>query len=332
MEGILESQQADEVKYESHRTRAHEPAITLDGHRIEVTANIASFDDTQRIERLGGEGVGLLRTEFLFMDRLTAPSEEEQFQAYKSMAEAVGPDRPLIIRTLDAGGDKPLACLPLPAEENPLLGERGIRIGLDRPEILRAQLRAILRASAFGKIQVIFPMIGTMKELREAKAMLAEEAAALAIPAIPAGIMVEVPNAALMARQFAKEADFFSIGTNDLTQYALAMDRTHPRFAPQLDGLTPGVLRLIEQIVAGAHARERWVGVCGGLGGDAQAVPILVGLGLDSLSVNLPAIPAIKAQIRALRLTDCRELAQRALDCDTAAEVRALVQGWSPDA
>ena len=324
-EHISRQQQAAEEKRKQDLTHAPAPAVTVDGHRIEVVANIGGLADARQIEKLGGEGVGLLRSEFLFMERATAPSEEEQFEAYRDIAQALGPDRPLIIRTLDVGGDKPLAYLPIPAEDNPFMGERGIRVGLERPEVLRTQLRAILRASVFGKVQVMFPMISTITELRDAKAILGDEAASLNIAPVPTGIMVEVPATAVMAAQFAREADFFSVGTNDLTQYTLAMDRGHPKLSPQVDGLNPAVLRLIEQSVTGAHSRGKWVGVCGGIAGDAHAVPLLVGLGVDELSVSLPAIPAVKAQIRSLRLSTCRQLAQEALGCDTAAEVRALV-------
>lgn len=304
---------------------AHAPAVTLDGHRMEVLANIGGLKDATQITELGGEGVGLLRSEFLFMERRDAPNEEQQFETYRDIAQAVGSSRPLIIRTLDVGGDKPLAYLPIPKEDNPFLGERGIRVGLDRPEILRTQLRAILRASIFGKVSVMFPMIATLDELRAVKAILAEEANSLGVPPVPTGIMVEVPATAVMAEQFAREADFFSIGTNDLTQYALAMDRGHPKLAPQVDGLNPAVLKLIAHTVNGAHASGKHVGVCGGIASDPRAVPILVGLGVDELSLSLPAIPAVKAQIRALRLDDCKKIAERALAADSAEEVRSLV-------
>jgi phosphoenolpyruvate synthase/pyruvate phosphate dikinase len=202
---------------------------------------------------LGGDGVGLLRSEFLFMERSAPPSEDEQFAEYKAIALAIGADRSLIIRTLDVGGDKPLAYLPIPKEDNPFLGERGIRVGLDRPEVLRTQLRALLRASQFGKLRVMFPMIATIGELRGAKAILAEEASSLEVVPMPCGIMVEIPAVAVMADVFAEEADFFSIGTNDLTQYTLAMDRGHPKLAPKVDALHPGLLRLIAQTVEGAR-------------------------------------------------------------------------------
>ncbi|MBS1221571.1 MAG: phosphoenolpyruvate--protein phosphotransferase, partial [Proteobacteria bacterium] len=319
---IRETQERLAVRRQAEMAVAHEPAITLDGHRMEVVGNIGGLAEAEQIAGLGGEGVGLLRSEFLFLERSTAPNEDEQFETYKAIAEALGPDRPLIIRTLDVGGDKPLIYLPIPKEENPFLGERGLRIGLDRPEILRTQLRAILRAAAFGKVRVMFPMVGLLSELRDAKAMLEEERQRLGAKPIETGIMVEIPAAAIMAAQFAREADFFSIGTNDLTQYTLAMDRGHPKLAPKVDGLNPSVLRLIAWTVEAAHAQGKWVGVCGGIASDPQAVPLLIGLGVDELSVSLPTIPSIKAQIRTLWLHECQELARRALTLETAAEVR----------
>ena len=319
---IRETQERLAVRRQAEMAVAHEPAVTLDGHRMEVVGNIGGLAEAEQVPGLGGEGVGLLRSEFLFMERSTAPNEDEQFEAYKAIAEALGPDRPLIIRTLDVGGDKPLIYLPIPKEENPFLGERGLRIGLDRPEILRIQLRAILRAAAFGKVRVMFPMVGLLSELRDAKAMLEEERQRLGVGPIETGIMVEIPAAAIMAAQFAREADFFSIGTNDLTQYTLAMDRGHPKLAPKVDGLNPSVLRLIAWTVKAAHDQGKWVGVCGGIASDPQAVPLLMGLGVDELSVSLPTIPAIKAQIRNLWLHECQELATRALTLETAAEVR----------
>jgi phosphocarrier protein FPr len=322
---IRQAQERAEARRKHDLAHAQEPAVTLDGSRLEVVANIGGLKDAQQIAGLGGEGVGLLRSEFLFMERADAPSEEEQFETYKAIAEALGAEKPLIIRTLDVGGDKPLAYLPIPKEDNPFLGERGVRVGLDRPEILRTQLRAILRASPAGRVKVMFPMIASLSELRDVKAMLAEEAASLGVASVPAGIMVEIPAAALMAEQFAAEADFFSIGTNDLTQYTLAMDRGHPKLAPLVDGLSPAVLRLIAQTVKGAEPHAKMVGVCGGIASDPHAVPILVGLGVTELSVSLPAIPAVKAQIRTLRLDACRELAARALAAESAAAVRALL-------
>jgi phosphocarrier protein FPr len=322
---IRRARERSEQHRKENLAHAREPAVTLDGTRIEVLANISGLKDAGQIAGLGGEGVGLLRSEFLFMERLDAPTEEQQCETYKSIAQAVGSGRPLIIRTLDVGGDKPLSYLPIPKEDNPFLGERGVRVGLDRPEILRTQLRAILRAAVSGKVSVMFPMIATLSELRDAKAILAEEAASLGVPPVPAGIMVEVPATAVMAAQFAREADFFSIGTNDLTQYTLAMDRGHPKLAPQVDGLNPAVLKLIAHTVKGASPAGRRVGVCGGIASDPGAVPVLLGIGVNELSVSLPAIPAVKAQIRTLRIDACRELAERALAAESAEEVRALV-------
>jgi phosphocarrier protein FPr len=313
------------IKKKADLENAAAPAITTDGCQIEVVANIGGLPDAVKGVTLGGEGVGLLRSEFLFQDRDTAPTEDEQFQAYSDIAKALGPNRPLVIRTLDVGGDKPLSYLPIAKEENPFLGERGVRVGLNRPEVLRTQLRAVLRAASSGKLLVMFPMVATLTEWRSAKAMFEEERVKLGADAIPVGIMVEIPAAAVMAEQFAREADFFSIGTNDLTQYTLAMDRGHPKLAAQVDALNPAVLNLIALAVKGAEQHGRWVGVCGGSAGDPQAVPILIGLGVKELSVTVPAIPAIKAQIRTLSLVDCRELAQKALASDTAAAVRGLV-------
>jgi phosphocarrier protein FPr len=324
VELIRERQARLKAQRENDMAHALEPAITKDGHRVLVFANIDGLKHAQQVGSLGGEGVGLLRSEFLFMDRSSAPSEDEQTQCYTAILKSVGPDRPVVIRTLDVGGDKPLAYLPIPREDNPFLGERGIRVGLDRPEVLRTQLRAILRASSAGRVAVMFPMIATVQELRDAKAMLAEEAKALGVEPIKCGIMVEVPSVPMMIDSFAHEADFFSIGTNDLTQYTLAMDRGHPKLAPKVDALNPAVLRLIAHTIHGAHAHRRLVGICGGVAGDLQAVPILLGLDIDELSVSLPAIPTVKAQIRRLSLTSCRELAQRALNCSSVEEVRTL--------
>lgn len=310
---------------ETERAHAGEPAITADGHRVEVAANIGGLADAEQGVALGAEGVGLLRSEFLFLNRATPPSEAEQRDLYAAVARVLGRQRRLVIRTLDVGGDKPLSYLPLPREENPFLGERGIRVSLSQPELLRAQLRAVLGAAGDGRIAVMFPMIATIDEWRAARRILDEEQRRAGAVAIETGIMVEVPSAAVMAEQFAREVDFFSIGTNDLTQYVLAMDRGNPRLAAAVDGLSPAVLSLINMTVAAAKAHGRWTSVCGGLGSDPQAVPLLIGLGVDELSVSVPAIPAVKAQIRSLRLSECRRLVAAALGCSTATAVRALV-------
>jgi phosphoenolpyruvate-protein phosphotransferase len=305
--------------------KAFEPAVTLDGFRVEVVANIGGLADAEQAVRNGAEGVGLLRTEFLFLGRNEPPSEREQVEVYSSIARVMR-NLPVIIRTLDIGGDKPLPYVQVPPEENPFLGERGIRLCLNRPELFREQLRAILRSARFGHLRIMFPMIADISEWRAARAMVAELRAEMEAPPVDLGIMIEVPSAALMADAFAPEIDFFSIGTNDLTQYTLAMDRMHPTLASKSDGLHPAVLRLIARTVEAAHNAGKWVGVCGELGADPVAVPVLVGLGVDELSVSVPAIPTVKAQIRNLALSAAQSLAQRALNCDTAAAVRQVVR------
>ena len=322
---IAHRQSQAAARHAADLREAHEPAITRDGHRTEIVANIGAVEEAHTVVAAGGEGVGLLRTEFLFMERTTAPDEQEQTRVYEAIARTLGPNRILIIRALDVGGDKPLSYLPTVIEENPFLGERGIRLLLNRPELLRTQLRAVLRASASGKIAIMFPMIATLAEWQAVRAMLQAEVEALGVAPIPAGIMVETSSAALLADHFARDADFFSIGTNDLTQYALAMDRTNPRLAVQLDALHPAVLRLMAATVAGAAKHQRWVGVCGALASDPVAVPILIGLGIHELSVNPPAIPAIKARVRELVLQECQATAQEALAAEDAEQVRALV-------
>lgn len=323
MEQVRQRQIRLKARRERELSTKDQPAITTDGRQIEVVANIGSLDDARKAVELGGEGVGLLRSEFIFLDRETAPTEDEQADIYSSIAQVLG-DRPLIIRTLDIGGDKPLPYLPMPHEENPFLGERGIRIGLDRPEILRTQLRAILRASKYGNVKVMFPMIATLDEYRLAKAVLEEERAKLGTESIQTGIMVEIPSTAVMADQFAREVDFFSVGTNDLTQYTLAMDRGHPKLASSCDGLNPAVLNLIGRAAAAANRYGKWTGVCGGIASDPSAVPLLIGLGVKELSVSIPTIPSIKAQVRELSAADCQRLAEQALAANTAAEVRGL--------
>ncbi len=322
---IHQQQEAQARERSADQAHAHEPATTIDGHHVAVEANIGGTADAEQAIGLGADGVGLFRSEFLFLQRATAPTEEEQRVAYSDVARALGADRRLVVRTLDVGGDKPLPYLPLPREDNPFLGERGVRVMLNRPELLRAQLRAILNSAREGRVAVMFPMIATIDEWRTVRDVLERERQKLGAPRIEAGIMIEVPAAALLADQFAAEVDFFSIGTNDLTQYTLAMDRGHPRLAPQVDGLSPAVLRLVDQTVRAAQEHGRRAAVCGGIAGDPQAIPLLVGLGIDELSVTVPAIPAVKAQIRRLRMEACRALAQKALGCATAAEVRALV-------
>ncbi len=308
---------------EQEKTQANDAAMLTDGHRIEVVANVRNATEAREAVALGGAGVGLLRSEFLFDDRDTAPSEEEQAAAYVAVADALGPQRTLVIRTLDVGGDKPLPYLPLPKEDNPFLGLRGVRVSLEQPAMFRTQLRAILRTAGKARLHIMFPMIATLEELREAKAILAEEAGATGHTDVKVGIMIEVPSAALLAEQFAREADFFSIGTNDLTQYTLAMDRGHPKLAKKADGFHPSVLKMIALTCEGAARHGKWVGVCGGMASDAMAVPVLIGLGVHELSVSVPAIPAIKALVRRLSFADCQRLAQEVIQLGTATEVRA---------
>jgi len=311
------------------REAAQKPAVTRDGFALEVAANIRSAQEAREAVAAGAQGIGLLRSEFLFLNRETAPTEDEQAAEYSAVARILGPDRKLVIRTLDVGGDKPLAYLPLPAEANPFLGLRGVRVSLERPDLFRSQLRAILRAAPLGDLHIMFPMVSTLEELLAAKAILAEEAKALDRSA-KVGVMIEVPSAVLIADALAREVDFFSIGTNDLTQYCMAMDRGHPRLARQADALHPGVLQLIGLTVASAHKHGRWVGVCGGLASDVLALPALLGLGVDELSVSVPAIGAIKARLARLDKAACAPLAQELLHLSTAAQVRerlaALVQ------
>lgn len=316
---------AAKQQQQAAREQADAPAITLDNHRVEIAANIGGVTDAQKANQSGAEGVGLLRTEFLFLDRATPPSEDEQFEVYRQIAEAMA-GKPVIIRTLDIGGDKPLPYVKVPPEDNPFLGERGLRLCLARPELMREQLRAILRAASYGSLRIMFPMVADMSEWVAAKSMVDEIRAELNAPVVPVGIMIEIPAAALMADLFAKEVDFFSIGTNDLTQYTLAMDRMHPTLASKSDGLHPAVLRLIDATVRGAHASGKWVGVCGALGADPQAAPILMGLGVDELSVSVPSIAMVKAQIRTLSQAEAQKLAAKALACATAREVRELVR------
>jgi phosphocarrier protein FPr len=301
------------------------PATTIDGLHVDVTGNAGSVRDAEKAVKKGADGIGLLRTEFLFLERSTAPDEEEQYEVYRAIAQTMGP-RPVIVRTLDIGGDKPVAYIQIKPEMNPFLGERGIRLCLNRLDLFQAQLRAILRAAPAGTLRIMFPMVSDISELRQARALVEELRRELNAPPVQIGIMIEVPAAAIMADKFAPEIDFFSIGTNDLTQYTLAVDRAHPALAARHDGLHPSVLRLIAQTIEAAHRYGKRADLCGELGSDPAAIPILVGLGMDELSVSIPAVPTVKALIRTLNMTDLRPLAQRALDCSTAQEVRALVK------
>ncbi len=306
------------------------PAITLDGHQVEVCANIGTVRDVAGAERNGAEGVGLYRTEFLFMDRDSLPTEDEQFQAYKAVAEAMG-SQAVIVRTMDIGGDKDLPYMNLPKEENPFLGWRAIRIAMDRREILHAQLRAILRASAFGKLRIMFPMIICVEEVRDLKAeietlkaQLREEGKAFD-ESIEVGVMVETPAAAVIAHHLAKEVDFFSIGTNDLTQYTLAVDRGNELISHLYNPMSPSVLGLIKQVIDASHAEGKWTGMCGELAGDERATLLLLGMGLDEFSMSAISIPRIKKIIRNTNFEDVKALAAQALAQPTAQDLMNCV-------
>jgi phosphocarrier protein FPr/phosphocarrier protein len=328
-EGALSGARAEAAAREERlgagRARAHELATTSDGARIEVFANLGSVSDAATAVAQGAEGCGLLRTEFLFLDRDSAPGEDEQRSAYQQIADALA-GRPLIVRTLDIGADKPAPWLPLEPEDNPALGLRGIRLQLARRELLETQLRALLGVRSAGPLQIMVPMISALPELVETRSVLDRLAKQMQVNAPDLGIMVETPAAALLADSLAREAAFFSIGSNDLSQYALARDRTNPAVADGLDGLDPAVLRLIDSTVRGGNLRSRVTGVCGGLAATPEAVPILIGLGVTELSVPPAAISEIKALVRALDVGSCRELAAQALAAADAQAVRRLVQ------
>ncbi len=304
------------------RALALDACHTADGARIEVFANLGDAAEAAPAVAGGAEGCGLLRTEFLFLERETAPTEDEQLVQYQAIADALD-GRPLIIRTLDAGGDKPLPYLPMPHEENPALGLRGVRSGLHRPDILLAQLRAICRVRSKGTVAVMLPMIASVAEVRQVRAMLDVAVAETDGRAPVLGVMIETPAAAMTVDRLAPAIDFISIGTNDLTQYALAMDRQNAALAAQLDSLHPAVLRLIAQ-ASGSAAALKWIGVCGGLASDVLAAPILIGLGVRELSATPSMVAEVKAVVRSLTLADCSQLAAEALSQDSAEAVRAL--------
>ncbi|RUN77917.1 phosphoenolpyruvate--protein phosphotransferase [Sphingomonas sp. TF3] len=309
--------------------RAGVPCHTADGTRIEVVANLGSAAEAAPAVANGAEGCGLLRTEFLFLERDTAPSVAEQAAEYQAIADALE-GRPLIVRLLDIGGDKPAPYLPIAGEENPALGLRGIRVGLAHPALLEEQLRAILSVQPTGQCKIMLPMVAQIEELRRVRALLDRLCAELGITtAVQLGIMVETPAAAVTADLLAREADFLSVGTNDLTQYTLAMDRANPAVASALDGLHPAVLRLIGETCRGGAAHGRWTGVCGGLASDPLAVPILLGLGVTELSTAPVMVPTIKALVSDVTLAACRDHAAAALACTSAAEVRALARTFA---
>lgn len=310
-----------------------EPAVTRDGHRVEVGANLGNTAHAEDAVSRGAEGVGLLRTEFIFMAHPQAPDQETQVAEYRRAFEALGTERPLVARTLDVGGDKPLDYWPVPQEDNPFLGLRGIRLALTRPDVLETQLRALMMASEGRPLRIMFPMVKDVEEFLAARAIFERIVAELypdtrRAPNVQLGVMIEVPSCALLAPSLAEHVDFFSIGTNDLTQYTLAIDRGHSQLSAQADGLHPAVLQLIRMTVEAAHAHDCWVGVCGELASDAQAVPVLVGLGVDELSVSARQVPMVKAWVRQLNLDDARRQAELALKQATSAAVRDALEAF----
>lgn len=308
-----------------------EPTVSSDNHQVELAANIGSPQDISSIIENGAEGVGLYRTEFLYMEGTELPSEEVQFEAYKSVLENMG-DKPIVVRTLDIGGDKKLPYWEFPEEMNPFLGVRAVRLTLKEKFVFRTQLRALLRASVYGNLKIMFPMIATLDEFREAKALLLEEEQNLrnegvaVSDSIEVGIMVEIPSTAVLADQFAKEVDFFSIGTNDLIQYTFAADRMNEQVSYLYQPYNPAILRLVKMVIDAAHAEGKWAGMCGEMAGDPIAVPILLGLGLDEFSMSATSILRARSQIKGLNKKDMEILAEKALNLQTNDQVQELVE------
>ena len=309
-------------KQGSRAKNARLPAKTTDGFEIEVAGNISGIGEVENLLKNGGCGVGLLRSEFLFADRSTPPSFEEQEKIYADIATALGKERVFVVRTLDAGGDKPLSYLKMPQEDNPFLGVRGIRLSLMNPEIFKTQIRAVLKSAGKAKIRLLFPMITCLFELEEAQQIVENEARALGVPEIETGIMIEVPAAAAMADVFARKVDFFSIGTNDLSQYVLAADRGNANVSTLADAYNPAVLRMIKATVDGAKKHKKPVAVCGNMASEELAVPLLIGLGVEELSVTVPVISKIKECVRRLDMKKCQEFAKTALSMESADQVR----------
>ncbi|MDP4162331.1 MAG: phosphoenolpyruvate--protein phosphotransferase [Bacillota bacterium] len=332
---VVEEYHRIHKEYEAQKAEwaklVNEPTLSEDGHHVELAANIGTPKDLKGVIENGGEGVGLYRTEFLYMGREQLPTEDEQFDAYKSVLQGMG-GKPVVVRTLDIGGDKELPYLNLPKEMNPFLGFRAIRLCLEEQEIFRTQLRALLRASSFGNLKIMFPMIATLDEFRAAKAVLNEEKDKLVSEGqivsdkIELGIMVEIPSTAILADQFAKEVDFFSIGTNDLIQYTMAADRMNQRVAYLYQPYSPSILRLVKMVIDAAHAEGKWAGMCGEMAGDETAIPLLLGLGLDEFSMSATSILKARSQIRKLSRKRMQELAQEVLNMSTTAEVVEAVK------
>lgn len=315
---------------EAAQAKATEAAVSRDGVTVEVGANVGGGADARRAVASGAEGVGLFRTEFLFIDRGQAPSEDEQVAAYREVFDAMG-TRPVVVRTLDVGGDKDVPGIELGTELNPFLGKRGLRLTLAEPVLFRTQLRGVLRAAVGANLKLMFPMVTSVAEIAAARAAVSEAAATLEADGLAAardfeiGIMIEIPAAAVTADVLAPHVDFFSIGTNDLTQYTLAVDRTNPAVAPMADAFHPAVLRLIDTVIRAGHAAGKWVGMCGELAGDPLAAPVLLGLGLDEWSMNPPAIPLVKERVRTLSAAECRPIAQACLKADSPEAVREIL-------
>ncbi len=320
-----EAQKAEWAKLKNEKT------VSKDGQHVELAANIGTPNDVEGVLGNGGEAVGLYRTEFLYMGRDNFPTEEEQFEAYKAVLEAMG-EKPVVVRTLDIGGDKELPYLHLPKEMNPFLGYRAVRLCLDDTDLFRTQLRALLRASAYGKLRIMFPMIATLNEFRAAKALLLEEKAKLVSEGvtvsdeIEVGMMVEIPSAAVLADQFAKEVDFFSIGTNDLIQYTMAADRMNEKVSYLYQPYNPSILRLVKMVIDAAHKEGKWTGMCGEMAGDQTAIPLLLGLGLDEFSMSATSILPARSLISKLSKAEMAELAAEALNKSTVEEVIELVE------
>ncbi|MBS8263253.1 phosphoenolpyruvate--protein phosphotransferase [Mesobacillus boroniphilus] len=327
---VLEAFKKTQEDFEKQKAEwaklVNEKSVTADGHHVELAANIGTPKDLKGVVENGGEGVGLYRTEFLYMDRDQLPTEEEQYTAYKAVLEGME-GKPVVVRTLDIGGDKELPYLNLPKEMNPFLGFRAIRLCLEEVDIFRTQLRALLRASVHGNLKVMFPMIATLNEFREAKAMLEEEKAKLIEEGIEVaehielGIMVEIPSTAVLADQFAKEVDFFSIGTNDLIQYTMAADRMNQQVSYLYQPYNPSILRLVKMVIDAAHKEGKWAGMCGEMAGDETAIPILLGLGLDEFSMSASSILKARSLIRNLNKADMEKLASSVLNMSTTEEV-----------
>ncbi|EMI11264.1 phosphoenolpyruvate--protein phosphotransferase [Anoxybacillus gonensis] len=309
----------------------HEQTMTKDGHHVELAANIGTPNDVEGVLANGAEGIGLYRTEFLYMGRHELPTEEEQFEAYKTVLEKME-GKPVVVRTLDIGGDKELPYLDLPKEMNPFLGFRAIRLCLDMQQMFRTQLRALLRASVYGNLKVMFPMIATLDEFRQAKAILLEEKEKLVAEGVPVsdeievGMMVEIPAAAVLADQFAKEVDFFSIGTNDLIQYTMASDRMNERVSYLYQPYNPAILRLIYNVIEAAHKEGKWVGMCGEMAGEQLAVPILLAFGLDEFSMSATSILRVRSQLKKLSKQEAEQVKNHILSLATAEEVVRFVK------